>query len=213
MSKKVYIYVEGSSDKLAMESLLHYLIEQKKQNGILIEFLPENGKDALLGKTLLRVANILINEPNSIAVILPDLYPKNKGFDHVTFDELKEGIFNRFCVALRNKHVNENPALLERFKVFCFKYELEALILASRESLESYLHVNELPVTWTTPVEEQNHENPPKNVVEKIFEEYGKKYNETFDAPLILSMSNYVDIANKCEQCFKPFVDFLESLS
>jgi hypothetical protein len=213
MSKKVYIYVEGSSDKYAMESLLYDLIEKKSQIGIEIKFLSENGKDALLEKTPKKVANILINELNSIAIILPDLYPKDVCFDHVTFDELREGIFNKLRVALRNKHVNEKSALLERFKVFCFKYDLEALILASKESLEKCLNVSQIDVAWQLPVEDQNHEHPPKYIVKSIFESHGESYNEKTDAPLILSMGNYIDIANKCEQCFKPFVDFLESLS
>jgi len=32
--KKVYVYVEGPSDQLAMEALLYKLIEQKKQEAI-----------------------------------------------------------------------------------------------------------------------------------------------------------------------------------
>ncbi|NLX02489.1 MAG: hypothetical protein GXY40_08165 [Syntrophomonadaceae bacterium] len=35
-----------------------------------------------------KAVNILLNEPQTIVVALPDLYPKNKGFAHETADEL-----------------------------------------------------------------------------------------------------------------------------
>jgi hypothetical protein len=213
MINKVYIYVEGPSDKYSMEGLLNPLIDKKKRDGISINFWDDEGsKEALLEKVPKKVANLIINEPNSIVVVMPDLYPKDEPFKHVTFEEMKEGILERFKSALRNKHVDESDTLLKRFKIFCFKYELEALILASIESLKNYLGVSELTVTWNTTVEDQNHENPPKNIVKRLFSDNDKKYKEILDAPLILGMSDYEDIANKCSQCFKPFVDFLRNL-
>ncbi|MDQ1329398.1 MAG: hypothetical protein QG641_2688 [Candidatus Poribacteria bacterium] len=212
MIKKVYVYVEGPSDKYAMETLLHPLIEQKKHDGVTVDFLSEGSKEALLEKVPKRTINIILNEPNSFVVVIPDLYPRDLCFKHATYDELKEGILSRFNSALRDKHINESDTLLKRFKIFCFKYDLESLILASIESLKLYLGVNELHVTWNIPVEDQNHEEPPKNIIKCLFSNYGKKYNETFDAPLILSMSSYEDITDRCRQCFKPFVDFLKNL-
>ena len=100
----------------------------------------------------------------------------------------------------------------QRFRVFCFKYDLEALLLASREQLASRLGVSALPVTWTEPVEEQNHNKPPKRIIEDLFRQHGNKYQDTIDAPLIPGASGYEDIAARCSQCFKPFVDYLKSL-
>ncbi len=151
--EKVEIYVEGPSDKLAMEALLRPLIDVKLQQGIKIEFIPTKGKNS----------------------------------DH------------RFQ---------------ERFKVFCFKHDLESLILAAESQLSSRIDVTqpELPKTWTIPVENQNHDIPPKRIVEEIFKKYGKSYKESVDAPIILANARYQEIAELCPQAFKPFVQFLENL-
>jgi hypothetical protein len=72
-----------------------------------------------------------------------------------------------------------------------------------------------IPISWTTPVEEQNHENSPRKIVEQLFKNYGKRYNNTVDATVILRSDVYQkiqEIAERCPQCFKPFVEFLESL-
>ncbi|MEH1930292.1 MAG: hypothetical protein V7K14_19400 [Nostoc sp.] len=59
----------------------------------------------------------------------------------------------------------------------------------------SVLGVNCLTVTWTRPVEEQNHNVPPKNIVEEIFIKCANKYKGTVDAPRILGSARYQDIA------------------
>jgi hypothetical protein len=212
MINKVYVYVEGQSDKNAMMALLHPLIEQKRLEGIEIAFFYMNGKGKLLIKGPKRAVETILQDPNSIAVIIPDLYPKNTHFTHETFEELKNGILHDFKSALQEKHIRYNDHLMKRFKVFCFKYDLEALILASKKSLESHLGVRQIRAKWHIPVEDQNHDNPPKKIVERLFASYGKKYNDVTDARRILSKSDYKDVANKCSQCFKPFVDFLKNL-
>lgn len=218
--EKVEIYVESPSDKLAMEALLRPLIEVKLQQGIKIEFIPTKGKnndrggDAkkdLLTKIPIKAVNIINNIPNSIVVVIPDLYPKNKGFPHETFLELEQGIFNKFQEALQSKRINDHR-LQQRFKVFCFKHDLESLILAAETQLSSRIGMNTLPQTWTIPVEDQNHDLPPKRIVEEIFKKYGKNYKESVDAPIILANARYQDIAELCPQAFKPFIQFLENL-
>jgi hypothetical protein len=84
--------------------------------------------------------------------------------------------------------------------------------LAAREELEKRLGVKNLSPVWKIPVEDQNHDNPPKRIVETVFRQYGKHYHETVDAPMILAAASYVQIADRCPQCFKPFVDFLLNL-
>ncbi len=218
--EKVEIYVESPSDKLAMEALLRPLIEVKLQQGIKIECIPTKGKnndrggDAkkdLLTKIPIKAVNIINNIPNSIVVVIPDLYPKNKGFPHETFLELEQGIFNKFQEALQSKRINDHR-LQQRFKVFCFKHDLESLILAAETQLSSRIGMNTLPQTWTIPVEDQNHDLPPKRIVEEIFKKYGKNYKESVDAPIILANARYQDIAELCPQAFKPFIQFLENL-
>ena len=61
--------------------------------------------------------------------------------------------------------------------------------------------------------EEQNHDLPPKRIVERLFESCGKQYQESTDAPLILGTADYQTISDRCPQSFKPFIDFLENLS
>jgi hypothetical protein len=217
---RILVYVEGSSDKLAMEALLAPLIEEKLQQGKSIEFFAVKGNDNsrggdakndLLTKTPIKAVGILSNDPNSIVVILPDLYPKNKGFNHETFPELEDGIIKNFEKALQKKGIDDNR-IKKRLKVFCFKHDLEALILAAETELSSILDVDALPRTWIIPVEDQNHDVPPKRIVEEIFIKYNKRYKETVDTPLILGLANYQEIAERCPQAFKPFVEFLENL-
>ena len=212
---KVIVYVEGSSDKAAMRVLLAPLIEEKRLKGVLIEFFeapPGDRKESLLTRVPKRAVNIILHDPNAIVVVMPDLYPRNKAFKHETVEELVNGINKNFAFALRDKGVNKDNRYNHRFKVFCFKYDLESLILASPESLQLRLEVSKLIPTWKIPVEDQNHERPPKRVVEELFKKYNKKYNPVADSLLILSKVAYQDVAEQCNQCFKPFVEFLKSL-
>ncbi|BAZ78936.1 MAG: DUF4276 family protein [Sphaerospermopsis kisseleviana] len=217
---RILVYVEGTSDKSAMEALLAPLIEEKLNQGISIEFFAVKGNDNsrggdakkdLLTQTPIRAVNILKNQQDSTVVIIPDLYPKNKGFPHETCAELVQGIFNNFEQALHRKGINDRR-LEERLKVFCFQHDLEALILAAESELSSILGINNITQTWTIPVEDQNHDIPPKRIVEEIFKNYGKRYKESIDAPRILGIARYQDIAELCPQAFKPFVQFLENL-
>ncbi|MEH2410945.1 DUF4276 family protein [Nostoc sp.] len=217
---KVDIYVEGISDKLAMQALLAPLLEEKSQQGISIDFFAVKGnnndrggdaKKDLLIKIPIKAVDIIRNKPATLVVIMPDLYPKNKGFAHETVRELESGIFNNFNQALYSKGIDDNR-LRECLKVFCFKHDLESLILAAESQLRSVLGINALPMTWIQPVEDQNHNVPPKDIVERMFQRCGKKYKGSVDAPRILGNANYHDIADECPQAFRPFVDFLENL-
>ena len=89
---------------------------------------------------------------------------------------------------------------------------MEALILASESALGDKLGVTDLDVTWTIPVEDQNHDRPPSKIVEQLFKDSGKGYNKTVDAKLILPHTSYQEITDKCTQCFKPFVEFIEGI-
>lgn len=165
----------------------------------------------LVTKVPVRAVDILSTDPESVVVAVPGLYPKNVGFAHETCAELREGILGRFREALREKKIDDNR-LLDRFHVFCLKHDLEVLLLAAREELLGRLGTSKPKVVWAEPVEEQNHGNPPKRIVERLFAEHGNYYQEAVDAPLILAGADYRIIADRCPECFKPFVEFLESL-
>ena len=210
---KVIIYVEGPSDKNALQVLLGSLIERKQQQGVSIEFFEAaegDRKTTLLTKIPLRAVNILRNDPQAFVVVLPDLYPRNKGFAHETVDELVSGLKRNFQSALNTKGLSANQRLGERFQVFCLKHDLEVLLLAAEEALRSRFGGRPLGISWQTPVEDQDQDTPPKFIVEAIYRQQGQRYKDTVDAPLILRSAPYPLIAERCPQCFKPFVEFLE---
>ncbi len=212
----IKIFVEGKSDKKAMEELLAPLIYEKNNLGICINFYTAKTGDAkkFLLLTVPKLAvDIICNQPDVVVAVMPDLYPKNKGFPHETFAELERGIMERFSRALKAKGFADDSRFLERFKVFCFQHDLEVLILAAEEQLKEYLGVDSFKISWQLPVEEQNHDLPPKRIVERLFESCGQKYQESTDAPLILGSANYQKISDRCPQSFKPFIDFLKNLS
>jgi len=218
---KVIVYLEGKSDQLAMETLLSPLVEHKKNNGILIHFIGlkseeyriGNNKKYLITKIAKRAVNIIINDPHALVVVIPDLYPKDVGFPHKTPNELIKGVKENFVTALTAKKADYNSHIANRFRVFCFKHDLEVLLLAAENAMLDYLSPCK-PASWCDwkEPENQNLNNPPKRIVERLFSDCKKKYRATRDAPLILRSVLYPTIVEKCSQCFKPFVDFLEGL-
>ena len=210
----VIVYVEGPSDRNAMQALLKPLLERKRQSGVEIRFSPSpkgDKKETVLTKVPRMAVDIIVNDPTSVVVAMPDLYPKNKSFPHETEHELKAGVWGRFESALRSKNAADDDRLKQRFHVFCFKYDLEALVLAAEEELKQHLGASKLTKTWCEPVEDQDHGKPPKRIVEDLFRSHDKLYKGAVDAPAVLGRADYEEIAAKCPQCFKPFVEFLES--
>ena len=212
---RVLVYVEGPSDKAALEALLAPLLRDLSQRGVAVNIFGETSGDrkkAVLLKVPDKAVNILHSQPRSIVVAMPDLYPKNRGFPHETYQQLKEGMLVSFRAAAKRKKIKKGAELESRFKVFCFKHDLEALLLASFDSLRARLQAPNLKRSWSLPVEDVNHDRPPKRIVEEVFQSQGQRYKETVDAPLILAGSHYAEVAGECPQCFKPFVEFLSSL-
>jgi hypothetical protein len=211
----VTVYVEGKSDCLALEALLGGLLGAKRDQGTCIQFFPTppegDRKKVLLTKMPLRALSILRNQPDSVVVLLPDLYPPNKGFPHATKEELLQGVANKFKEEAERKGLSDLPNLSSRFQVFCFKHDMEVLLLAARESLATYLDCSAFAPDWDSTVEDQDHGNPPSRVVARWFAQCGRRYDKTMDARAVLSGADYRVIAERCPQCFKPFVAFLES--
>lgn len=207
---KVMVFVEGPSDKVGLQALLAPLLATKEAQGLGVSFhetTKGDRKKTLLTKTPVKARMILLGDSEAHVVIIPDLYPPNKGFAHQTFAEMEAGIWDAFKKGPRP----EDARVEERFHVFCFKHEFEALLLALPERLKRRAGVSRTSVAWTTPVEDQNHDKPPKRVVEEVFGEGGHTYRDTIDAPAILAGADYRQVTDACPQCFKPFVSFLES--
>jgi len=197
-----------------MEGLLAPLIAMKREAGVNIEFHPVvkgDPKTTLLSHIPVRAVEILYAEPDTVVIVLPDLYPPNKGCPHQTLEEMVQGAMAQFRSTIKQQHINAQR-LRGRFQVFCFKYDLEVLLLANEEALKFYLNTKTLNRTWILPVEDQNHAHPPKQIINKLFHKHRKSYSETLDAPRILKGCHYLETADRCPQCFKPFVEFLSSL-
>jgi Domain of unknown function (DUF4276) len=204
---EVFVYVEGPSDQLGMRELFSKAINIAKQNGNTIDFYPLNGKEPIMNKGPKKALNILRNRPNSYVFLVPDLYPPNKPFAHLNFAEMKQELVKRFNDELQRRSLENR--LADRFFVHCFKYDLESLILASEEALLARLDKTRFTQSWTKTVEDQNHDKPPKRIVEMLFSSAGMKYKDTADVPWILKRSRYQDLIEKCPQNFKPFVEDL----
>lgn len=188
---KVFVYVEGPSDKSAMQALLRPLLEQKRLEGKHITFIPAEGKDRLLRFFPIKAADFIAENWQHHAVILPDLYPKNKGITHENLSELTVGLRSQVAQRLKSKKLSETAlsAHLARFHVHIFKHDLEVLVLAAEPQLLAHLGSSSFPtaVSWNkAAVEDQNNARPPKYVVEEIFEICRMRYHETTDAALIL---------------------------
>ncbi len=211
---RVEIYLEGPSDVFAMEKLLAPLVQRKRQEGVGIKFFRArkgDGKAYLVNIAPVDAANTLPADPEVTMVVVPDLYPKDKPDRHETYEELERLVLGNFKKALESRGRQVSADLGQRFKVFCFKHDLEALLLAAPQRLAGRLGLRSLKPSWRRPVEDQNHEHPPKQVVQALFRKHGKSYDQKVDAPLILAGADYHDIARACPQCFQPLVEFLES--
>ena len=209
---RILVYVEGPSDKLSLEAVLAPLLEEKRQQGIAITFHeapPGDKKARVLNAVPAKAVNILCNDPDTIMVAIPDLYPKNHGFPHNSVDELCDGIKQNFIHAVELRGCDRR--IINRFFVFCFVHDLEALLLAVPNLLRQRIDLKNLKTCWKIPVEEQNNQQPPKYVVQELFKAAGKKYRDTVDSPIILSKANYHDLADACPQGFGRFVRFLET--
>ncbi|MBI5522341.1 MAG: DUF4276 family protein [Desulfarculus sp.] len=211
----VIVYVEGKSDCLALESLFFDLLTAKQEQGVSIRFYPAppegDRKTVLLTKGPRRALNILRNQPESVVALVPDLSPSNKGFPHASKQELLQGIADIFKAEVERKGLSNLPDLSRRFQVFCFKHDMEVLLLAARERLAEYLACSGFAPDWAENVEEQNQDDPPSKVVARWFEKCGRRYNKTLDAREILRGADYRLVAERCPDCFQPLVAFLES--
>lgn len=212
----VVVYVEGDSDRLALEALLTAESERLAAVGVAIRLIsapPGDAKKFVLLEVPRRAARILANDASAHVVALPDLFPRNKGFPHATCAEIEAEQRRRLERLLVEQRQDVRAA--QRFRTFCLKHDLEALVLAAEEALAARLGrpLETLRGRWRRPVEDQDHECPPKRVVEELFRECGLSYQASVDAPLILRDAALATIVERCPQCFGPFVDWLRSLA
>ncbi len=208
---KIVVYVEGPSDQFAMEALLREVIRKKAQQGVSISFVPcpkGNARKYVVETVPTKAANAILNDPDIIIAVIPDLHPKSS--PDQTHKDLFATMHANFRRALQ-KRGSEDERNEDRFFTFCFKHDLEALILASELALKIRLNCDSFKVRWRVPVEDQDDEDFPKKVVQRLFLAHDNYYVDTVDAPQILGVADLSDVVKACPQCFGPFVDFLQS--
>ncbi|MDA8424493.1 MAG: DUF4276 family protein [Treponema sp.] len=215
---RVLVYVEGPSDRAALEALLEPVISAGRERRVGLRFLVLNDKASILKDSGRKAADHLSDNPGDWVFALPDLYPMSV-YDgtpeqHRSFAELDELLRSRFRA--RAARVGVPEAARNHFRVHCLKYDLEGLLLAAPDALKRRLQTADtLNNHWRRPVEDQNDNNPPKRVVEGLFEKYRRKpkYTDTTDAPWILKRTPLETVVAACSQRFAPFVAELAALA
>jgi hypothetical protein len=215
---KVLVYVEGPSDRTALEKLLRSLLDQGKRNGVGICFIPLGNKDKVLHDSPRKAADHLADAPEDWVFAVPDLYPmaryEGTGDAHGSLAGLRKLLLERFTERADRLRLPE--AVRPRFRVHCLKHDLEVLLLASPEALRQRLKTqDQLRGVWRQPIEDQNDARPPKRIVEQLFDKYRRKpaYQDTVDAPWILERARLEEVRKACPQCFAPLVTELEALA
>jgi hypothetical protein len=213
----VLVYVEGDSDRLALESIFHPLIVQGQRRGVGIRLLAVGDKAALLRDAGTRAADHLAANPDDWVFAVPDLYPmaayEGTEFAHRSLEELRAVLRTRF--ERRADKVGVEHPVYDHFRVHCMKHDLEVLLLAAPDALRRRLRTKDaLRGRWRNPVEDQNDGHPPKRVVEQLFDQYRGKpgYVDTVDAPWILNQADIEQVVSGCPQCFGPLVAELRNL-
>jgi len=193
---KVWVYVEGHSDRLALEALWAPWKARLRQRGWGLEIIPLDHKSGFLKRIGARAAHKLASDACDLVVGLPDLYPnaeyRNTAWAHNTHDDLRkvqEGLVKR---ALRDRFglgAADADERLGRFCGTCLKHDLEMLLLAAPDALRAVLETAEQLGEWRHPVEDQNQVEPPKRVVERLFREKSRRresYRNTDHAVKVL---------------------------
>jgi len=193
---KVWIYVEGESDKLALQTLWQNWCQRLRPAGHGIKIIPLADKSHFFRKLGHRAARQLCDNSEDVVIGLPDLYPNKPyngtRFEHGNMTELKSVQRSEVSNALRDKFGINSPQvgqLLERFLPSALKHDLEMLMLAAQKELRLFLGTPDRLGNWRSPVEDQNQQRPPKRIVEELFRTKSKTrhaYRDTKDASAIL---------------------------
>jgi hypothetical protein len=190
---KVWIYVEGASDRLGLEALLEGWRQKLKKKGWGIQVIPLEGKSRYFRKIGPHTVEKLLANDHDLVVGLPDYYPNktyaNTDYKHATLKELldlQKKLVNDILLG-KKKNISD---LINRFYPSAMKHDLEMLLLAACEQLCIHLGTEEqVGKKWRHPVEEQDQDKPPKYVVEALYKEKkGRKYRETVDSVAVLKM-------------------------
>ena len=173
---KVWVFVEGESDRIALNSLWASWQTRLGKKGWGIQIHPLDDKSRYFGKIGHRAAEKMVNDEHDLVVGLPDLYP-NGAYSHTEFkhDDLSElksvqtRLVRDALQTVFNLTQKNAEATLARFFPSALKHDLEVLLLAAVDELRQALGTEETLGKWRHPVEDQNQQKPPKYVVEELF--------------------------------------------
>ena len=220
---KIFIYVEGPSDKKALEELFKGYKEQLRDQRHGLAFLHLKNKSRFLAKIGPRAAEKLADNDDDRVVALPDLYPNRDyaqtPYAHPDLNRLRCLMSDLVAEALRAHFAFGPRAVRQALCRFCasaLKHDLEMLLLAAWPRLKEYIAAPRDAAGWRHPVEEQDQAKPPKRVVERLFMSSRQRaYRDTIDAPEVLrrveGISELLYTAYGQLECpvFKAFLDWL----
>lgn len=192
---KIYIFVEGESDRIALYTLWTKWRESLRSKGWGVSAIPLDNKSKFFRDIGPRAAQKLMNQ-DDLVVGLPDLYPSSiyeaTEYRHDDLQQLKDvqiACVRKSLESIYGLTRTRIDDALERFHPSAFKHDSELLLLAAKEQLRTYLGARRhFTNRWRHPVEDQNHTKPPKYVVQELFLTEKKiAYRDTIHASAILS--------------------------
>lgn len=224
---KVWVFVEGPSDRLALRALWAGWCEALRPKGIGIEIIPLEGKSRFLRKIGHRAAEKLVHRGDDLVVGLPDLYPvapysetRYAHSDVQTLAVLQQKLVKQSLRETFGFSARDADEAMPRFHGSALKHDLEMLLLAASEALREVLHTqDDIVRRWRQPVEDQNLDTPPKRIVEELFRTKHHQriaYRDTLHAPEVLrrvsgQLRSVLIDANNRSQCpvFKSVLDWI----
>lgn len=211
---KVWIFVEGKSDALALAALWSGWKQKLGAKGWGIQPISLENKSNYFRKIGPRASEKLRHDPRDLVVGLPDLYPNrnyaNTDYKHDNLRELqdvqKRLVEQNLQQQVRRTDVNSHIA---RFYASALKHDLEVLLLAATSQLQSRLKMRNRPGGWRLPPENQNQDKPPKKVIEELFQKNLKRsYREIADSSAILRNADLQEMARQCPT-FRSVIDWI----
>ena len=217
---KVWVFVEGPSDRLALMSLWDAWLRNMSDRGWGIHVLPLDNKSQYLRKIGHRAAEKLAQDPQDLVVGLPDFYPiqpyRGTTYEHADLPTLQTLQKTLVQDALRSVfRVATTTTAMSRFHASAMKHDLEVLLLAAKEALRTRLKTKDRLGNWRNPPEDQNHDHPPKRIVEELFRaKLGRAYLDTTDFAAVMRNAELRDLLfdeRGHVQCpaFKAVVDWI----
>jgi hypothetical protein len=219
---KLWMFVEGESDRIALNTLWATWRVSLQSVGWGIQIIVLDNKSKFFRKIGHRAAEKLMNNEDDLVVGLPDLYP-NRGYEHTEYEHhdlnelmlvqrelVKRSLCNDFQCSPR-----QIQTLIDRFYPTALKHDLEMLLLAAKDELRAVLQTTDALGQWQHPVENQNQTRPPKYIIEELFRtRKGVRYSDTVHAKAVLGRVaniNAVLYYNGNLQCptFKGLLDWI----